>query len=59
MENTDEFQSWLFKLIADSKNKLGMTNRTIAYILLMEGTNYYLKQMVEEELGIRNAKEHN
>ena len=49
MENTEEFESWLFRLIMDAKIKLGMSNRTIAYILLREGTNYYLKQIVREE----------
>ena len=59
MENTEEFESWLFRLINDAKLKLGLSDCTIAYILLREGTNYYLKQLVGEELGIRDTKEHN
>ena len=59
MENTEEFESWLFRLLLDAKRKLGMSNRTIAYILLREGTKYYLRQIVGEENGIRNAEEHN
>ena len=58
MEDTEEFESWLFRLITDAKRKLGMTNKTIAYILLREGTDYYFKQIVGEECGIRDAEEH-
>jgi len=59
MENPEEFKSWLFRCIADSKKKLNMSDRTIAYILLAEGLNYYLKEIAREELGIRDIKEHN
>ena len=59
MENTEEFESWLFRLIMDAKRQLNMSNRAIAYILLREGTNYYLKQIAGEEIGLRDAKEHN
>ena len=52
MESTEEFESWLFRLLTDAKLKLGMGNRIIAYILLREGINYYLKQIAEEESGI-------
>ena len=48
MENTREFEQWLNKCIEDSKKKLGITDKTIAYILLTEGLNYYLKQLVRE-----------
>ena len=57
MENAEEFESWLFTLLHDAKVKLQMTDRTIAYILLREGTNYYLKDIANDEL--RAAKEHN
>ena len=57
MENAEEFENLLFRLIHDAKMKLGMRDRTIAYILLREGTNYYLKDIANDEL--RNAKEHN
>jgi len=57
MENIEEFESWLFRLIHDAKMKLGMSDRTIAYILLREGLNYYLKDICNDEL--RAAKEHN
>ena len=56
MENPEEFESWLFRLIHDAKMKLNMSDKTIAYILLREGTNYYLKDISRDEL--RNAKEH-
>ena len=59
MEQTEEFESWLFKLIHDAKMKLCLSDRTIAYILLREGTKHYLKQITGEECGIRDIKEHN
>ncbi len=57
MENTEEFESWLFRLIMDAKRKLGISDRTIAYILLREGLNYYLRQIAED--GIRDVTEYN
>ena len=57
MENTEEFESWLFRLIHDAKMKLNMNDKTIAYILLREGTNCYLKGICNDEL--RDAKKHN
>ncbi len=57
MENLEEFESWLFCLIHDAKMKLNMSDKTIAYILLREGTNYYLKDICKN--GIRAAKEYN
>ena len=59
MEQTEEFEEWLNKLIVDAKRKLGMTDKIIAYILLREGTAHYMKQLVGEELGIRDAQKHN
>ncbi len=43
MENIIEFERWLWRTINDGKEKLGMTDQTLAYILLREGLNYYLK----------------
>jgi len=57
MENTEEFESWLFKLIHDAKMKLNMSDRTIAWILLREGNHYYLQDISRDEL--RNTKKHN
>ena len=57
MENTEEFETWLFRLIHDAKMKLNMSDRTLAYILLREGLNYYLKDICNDEL--RATKEHN
>ena len=57
MEHAEEFEEWLYRLLKDSKQKLNMSDRTIAYILLREGTNYYLKDIANDEL--RAAKEHN
>ncbi len=59
MEDTEEFESWLLRLLLDAKRKLGMSDRTIAYILLREGTHYYLKQLMGEEYGVRDSKEYN
>ena len=58
VENVTEFERWLYEMIKDAKAKLNMTDRTLAYILLNEGMNYYLKQL-KGEYGIRDAKEHN
>ncbi len=57
MENTEEFESWLFRLLNDAKLKLNISNKTIAYILLREGLNYYLKDISKDEL--RDTKKHN
>jgi hypothetical protein len=57
MEHTGEFEQWLNQCIGDSKKKLGMTDKTLAYILLREGTNYYLRTICNDEL--RDTKEHN
>ena len=56
MENTEEFEEWLYRLLKDSKQKLNMSDRTIAWILLREGTNYYFKDICNDEL--RNATKH-
>ncbi len=57
LEHTEEFEEWLNRLLKDSKQKLNMSDRTIAYILLREGLNYYLRDICNDEL--RAAKEHN
>ncbi len=57
MENSEEFEEWLNRLLKDSKRKLGMSDKTIAYILLREGLNYYLKDIYND--GIRTATEYN
>ncbi len=57
MENLEEFESWLFRLLNDAKIKLCLKDSTIACILLREGLNYYLKDICNDEL--RAAKEHN
>ena len=43
IENITEFESWLDKMLKDAKEKLNMTDATIAWILLREGTAYYFK----------------
>ncbi len=57
VEHAEEFEEWLYRLLKDSKQKLNMSDRTIAYILLREGTKYYFKDICNDEL--RDAKEHN
>ena len=49
MERADKFEEWLQRMIKDSKEKLDMTDKTIAYILLKEGINYYLKTISYQE----------
>jgi len=43
VENVVEFESWMDNMLKDAKEKLNMTNETIAWILLREGTSYYAK----------------
>jgi len=50
IENIVEFESWLDKMLRDAKEKLNMTDGTIAWILLKEGIAYYFKTL-------RNAPE--
>jgi hypothetical protein len=45
MENVDEFQSWIDKMLTDAKTKLHISDETITYILLQKGTSYYLKTL--------------
>ena len=53
MENVDEFERWLDKLLKDAKDRLSMTDETIAYFLLREGTAYYLRTICHECLPER------
>ena len=57
LERAEEFEEWLYRLLRDSKQKLNMSDKTIAYILLREGINYYLRGIANDEL--RAVKEHN
>jgi len=45
IENVVEFQHWLDQMLQDAKGKLNMTDETIAWILLREGTAYYFKTL--------------
>jgi len=45
IENIVEFENWLDKMLRDAKEKLNMTDGTIAWILLKEGTAYYFKTL--------------
>jgi len=45
VEDVAEFECWLDKMLKDAKEKLNMTNGTIAWILLREGTAYYFKTL--------------
>ena len=50
MENSEEFEACLSRLLLDVKRKLGISDKMIAYILLREGTAYYFKCIAQEEL---------
>ena len=45
VENVIEFQVWLDRMLKDAKEKLNMTDETIAWVLLKEGTAYYFKTL--------------
>ena len=50
MENVHEFEGWLYQMLKDAKSNLGMTDGTIAYVLLREGTEYYLRTITKREV---------
>ena len=50
VENVPEFEKWLLNCIEDGKTKLGMTDETLAYLLLREGINLYLKTITKSRL---------
>jgi len=45
IEDIVEFERWLDQMLQDAKGKLNMTDETIAWILLQEGTAYYFKTL--------------
>jgi hypothetical protein len=49
LENVEEFEKWLEQMLKDAQEKLNMTDATIAYILLREGTEYYFKTICKGE----------
>lgn len=51
MENPEIFEQQLNELIKDSKEKLGITDKTLTYILLQEGIGYYLRTICQDALG--------
>jgi len=57
VEQTEEFESWLFRLLLDGKRKLGMKDSTIAYILFREATRYYLKALSNKPETHYNQRE--
>ena len=48
VEDAQKFEQWLYQMLSDAKNQLGMTDRTIADILLREGTAYYHKTIAKK-----------
>jgi hypothetical protein len=57
LEHAEEFEEWLNRLLKDGKQKLNMNDHTIAYILLHEGVNYYLRQLCEVNDGNNRRQE--
>ena len=51
MENVKEFQTWLHQCIDDSKEKLDMTDATLADILLREGLYHYHRHILKEHIS--------
>jgi hypothetical protein len=45
VENIGEFDKRLDKVIEDGRKELGMTDETIAYVLLNEGMKHYFKTL--------------
>ena len=50
MEDVHEFEIWLERMLKDSKEQLGMTDKTIAYILFREANGYYLRTIAKDYL---------
>jgi len=46
MEDIIQFEQWLSQMLKDSKEKLNVSDETIAYILLRVGIDYYLRTIV-------------
>lgn len=53
MEQAEEFEAALYKLIAEAKNRLGLTDKTLAYVLIRIGMDYYLRNNVSKELDLK------
>ena len=49
MEDVKTFQQWMFQMIKDSMEKLGMTDETLAECLLKEGIKYYHRTIAKCE----------
>lgn len=45
MEDVKEFRRRLEKLLKDAGKRLALSDETIAYILLQQGTAYYFKTL--------------
>ncbi len=50
MENVDEFNRWLDQMLKDAKEKLNMSDRTIAFILFGKANEYYLRTICNAQL---------
>jgi hypothetical protein len=50
MEDVDEFYHWLNRMIEDSKEKLGMTEETIAFILSEQAALRYYRILAQRRL---------
>lgn len=49
MEQVQEFEDLIDKTIHEAEVHLHISNRTMAYVLLREGLNHYLKSIYDEE----------
>ena len=48
MEDPKTFEVWLRQMIEDSKIKLNMSDRTLAYILVNTGMDYFYKEIARK-----------
>jgi hypothetical protein len=49
VENVDEFEKWIEKMLKDAKKQLHMTDETMTYILLREGLACYYRTINKEK----------
>ena len=51
MEQAETFEGWLANVIKDGKACLGMTDETLAYIILRAGLACYLRTIANKTLN--------
>lgn len=56
MEQIDEFQKWMEQMLSDAKKKLGMSDETLAFLLMEKALDYYARSMARRQLRDESSK---